>query len=381
MNQTVEICLTVLFFPIIMAFMMIFMVIWLLFTITGIGPALQYCYTQKDKKLLDRDNLINNQQSRDGMQLITIPAGVHSCTDGPYKVFAIFQQPELRTNKPFVCIPNGLGATAVIIASMQESLVNAGYAVLSFDRLGVGLSDVNSTGRIPSAMDVVNEMHYVMQSIESQCRASHNEEIQWILLGPSMGSIVAQCYLAVHPQRCVGFLNMDGLPYTFHPFRAQFTSAGSIYKMYSSIIWTGALRPFIGMMRSHLDKLFHNRLFSIDIILAQFNQSNFYFNVSLEMITMMNCCDFANAAWQGLAVNDMPQPQLNFLIRYPPKESLILDDETNERRVTNYRSISEFESEWCNDEQKHMVEETLRQRANHKVCFIAECLFLVFVLL
>ena len=126
-----------------------------------------------------------------------------------YSVAVRFTIPNHPNPKKYpICIPNGLGATMVTISILHEKLVNEGYSVLSYDRLGVGFSDKNETNIIPTAEDVIDEMNYIMNSLLPN-------ESQWILIGPSMGSIVAQCYMAIYPEKVKGFVNVDGLPYPF----------------------------------------------------------------------------------------------------------------------------------------------------------------------
>ena len=91
---------------------------------------------------------------------------------------------------------------------MHERLVADGFAVISYDRLGVGMSDANMSGVAPSAADVVKEMQCVIDVILPS-------STKIILLGPSMGSIVAQCYIAKNPGKVAGFCNFDGLPCKF----------------------------------------------------------------------------------------------------------------------------------------------------------------------
>jgi pimeloyl-ACP methyl ester carboxylesterase len=45
---------------------------------------------------------------------------------------------------------------------------------------------------------------------------------QWILIGPSMGAVMAACYIAAHPERVVGYLNVDGIPATIAYKRGRF---------------------------------------------------------------------------------------------------------------------------------------------------------------
>lgn len=295
----------VILLPVYLVVFVIVMVIWGVFTFTGIGPLFQYFCYLSDKKTLDRDLIA---ETNSDIRIINIPGGVHACSDDkPYNVFAIFSQPKVSPSKyPPVCIPNGLGATAVLIGQMQERLVELGFTVLSFDRLGVGLSDENRSGQAPTAVDLVKEMDYIMNAVQPA-------DTKWILLGPSMGSIIAQCYLSAHPDRIVGFLNMDGLPYPFIKFHSAFMWAAFIYRIYASIIWTGVLRPFIGMALRSNEKMFQSSMFPLKIVIAQMNQSRFFANVGTEMWTMMDCCEMAEVAWCKLSLLALNQDQLQVL--------------------------------------------------------------------
>jgi hypothetical protein len=105
-----------------------------------------------------------------------------------------------NTSLPPVCIPNGLGATLVTISALHERLTALGFAVLSYDRAGVGMSAPRAgPGDHADAAEVVADMHAVMEHSAPGAR--------WLLVGPSMGSIVAQCYIAEHPGSVAGFLN------------------------------------------------------------------------------------------------------------------------------------------------------------------------------
>jgi pimeloyl-ACP methyl ester carboxylesterase len=311
----------VLLLPVYIAFFVLFLVVWMFLTFTGIGPALQYFYTLADRQTLSRDRLIAAAPVPSQMRTVTVPAGVHSCSpDKSYRVFAIFAQPPSPPSEgsgggrpvyPPVCIPNGLGATAALISQMQEHLVAAGFSVLSFDRLGVGLSDPNLSGRSPTAMDVVQEMDFVMRAVLSDTDNDNDAEranqTQWLLLGPSMGSIVAQCYMARFPHKVQGFLNMDGLPYPFFQQKASFQWAALVYRLYACLVWTGVLRPFIGMALQSVRGMFACESFDLSVAVAQMNQSSFYGNVALEMMTMMDCCEMAETAWGPQSVLRLPK--------------------------------------------------------------------------
>jgi hypothetical protein len=201
-SKIISTIVQIILLPVYIAVFFVFLLIWGLFTITTVGPILQYCFTLRDRRKLDKQKWIELYPN--DIRTVTVPAGLHGCSKTKsYNIFAIYSEPSTPSKYPPVCIPNGLGATAVLISQMQEKLVEQGFAVLSFDRLGVGMSDPNLSKENPTAVDVVKEMDFVMEAVKPGKK--------WILLGPSMGSIVAQCYISMFSEKVVGFLNMDGL--------------------------------------------------------------------------------------------------------------------------------------------------------------------------
>ena len=95
---------------------------------------------------------------------------------------------------------------------------------------------------------------------------------------------------------------MDGVPHPFITVKPLFQKAANIYKIYKYVIWTGIMRPCIGMALKDMGKLFVSRTFSIDYGKAQLNQSRFFVNIGIEMMTMMDCCEFASQAWGRLSM-------------------------------------------------------------------------------
>lgn len=70
--------------PVGIAFLLLFLAIWLLLTVTGIGPGIQYLCTRRDKKLF-ADAL-----AKPALQTITSPAG--------YNLVVRFSGPGQRTS-------------------------------------------------------------------------------------------------------------------------------------------------------------------------------------------------------------------------------------------------------------------------------------------
>lgn len=305
LTTLITILLVLILGPIGLVFYFVFIVCWLVFTLTGIGPVLHALCDRKDREVTNLDHLIEKNSD---LMRIPVPGHVHSCSKGkPYTVVARFTEPRLasssesvssevlKRNRYPVCIPNGLGATMVTISILHEELVRRGFTVLSFDRMGVGFSDPNTSGTSPSAEDVVKEMHFIMKAVAPTA--------QWMIIGPSMGSIVGQCYAAEHPEDVVGFLNMDGLPYPFVHFKSRFEMAAQLYKIYPYIIWTGILRPFIALaFRNPKLRWVVSSAFNMDVVTAQINDARFFSNIGLEMITMMDCAGFASNAWGSMGI-------------------------------------------------------------------------------
>lgn len=327
--------------PIILVCSLLFMVIWIVFTITGLGPLLQWHYTQKDKNLLNIEMLLGKHPD---LRMVTVPAGINSATGGkPYRMCIRYTEPSVKDNgKPPIVVPNGLGATLALGSRMHESLVDRGYRVLSFDRLGVGFSDPNPTGNSPSGADLCREMDFAMRSVGLP------PTIKWLCIGPSMGAIVAQAYLALFPDRFCGFLNLDGLPAPFIRATKAFKFFGQIYVMYTYVIWTGIFRPFIALAEGFIIKAFGNRTFSTELLLAQMNRTEFFGNIGVEMITMMSCCELATAAWGDVSPLKLDPKTLTGLASTRPARSVIVDErEGVAREVTEERSEAELGGDWC----------------------------------
>jgi pimeloyl-ACP methyl ester carboxylesterase len=228
----------------------------------------------------------------------------------------------------------------VTISILHEALVAEGYSVLSFDRLGVGFSDPNVNNIVPSAEDVVNEMNFILNAVFPSA-----ESPQWILIGPSMGSIVSQCYMAAYPERVRGFVNVDGLPYPFQRFESSFLKASTIYKLDAHLIWTGLFRPFIGpFLRTPSMQWLSSAAFPIEYAIAQMNQRDFYHNLALEMVTMMRCCDYSVPRWGRYNLLAMTQSEVEKISEAEPFENLEIDlskAANDRRRLTTFRSESE----------------------------------------
>jgi len=357
-NSIVSLICTILLLPVFFLLFVLGIVIWLALTFSGIGPLVQFFCNREDDKILDRHKILLKCKD---LRIVTVPGEVNAASKGKeYQVMLRYTEPSEPSRFPPVCIPNGLGATMVAISNIHEALVMEGFRVLSFDRLGVGFSDANTTGISPTAQDVVQELDFVMNSVLPS-------KTEWILLGPSMGSIIGQCYVATYPAKVVGFLNMDGLPFPFKKFRSSFMGAAKIYKVYTYVIWTGIFRPFIGMLLSKPDmKWVISSAFGIEIMQAQMNRTSFYSNLAVEMETMMSCCEYAATGWGRDNILLLDQENLQALTRAEPSESVSIVPPTSPtanayRVITVDRSSSEIGENWATQEQ---VQQALSKLGN-----------------
>jgi hypothetical protein len=139
MNAVLSCLLNIILLPFYLLAFVLFLVIWGVFTLTGIGPCLQYCYSSSDGKLLDRNTIAARHTD---IRILTIPANVNTASGHHnYQLCARYTvPPNFDPSKPPIALPNGLGATLVLTSVWHEELARRGYRVLSFDRLGVGFT-------------------------------------------------------------------------------------------------------------------------------------------------------------------------------------------------------------------------------------------------
>ncbi|KAI8476150.1 MAG: Alpha/Beta hydrolase protein [Monoraphidium minutum] len=280
-------CAALLLAPLMLAIFVPLLALLAVATLTGIGPLAHYVCSRSDKKLL-----ATVVEPAPGAPVRLVPVG-----SGGHRLAVRWSPgaaPGGAAARPHpVCIPNGLGATLITISKLHEALEAMGFAVLSFDRAGVGLSDARSPppGAARShagAAEVVSEMKEVMELCAPGAR--------WLLVGPSMGNIVAQCYIAAHPSDVAGLLNVDGFPFPFAAKRRMFELSGRVYAFSSALSRTGALRPMLRAAAGQLAGL-GSAAFSPEVVRAEMNRARFFGSLAAEMLTMMDLADAARAAW------------------------------------------------------------------------------------
>ena len=89
------------------AIFLLVMCIWMVLTLTGIGPMVQYHFRCEDERILDREHILHTYKD---MKAVSIPAGTNSAHPEAYTVIARYTEPSERKYKNPVVIPNGFGS-------------------------------------------------------------------------------------------------------------------------------------------------------------------------------------------------------------------------------------------------------------------------------
>jgi hypothetical protein len=161
-----------------------------------------------------------------------------------------------------------------------------------------------------------------------------------------MGSIVTEAFMAIYPDRLVGFINLDGLPHSFIKSNSQFINQfAPIYKCMASVSWTGLMRSLFSGMKGKFDKSFASKSIPVNSILAQMHRSRFFSNAYLEFFTMMSCCDLVCTSYGKNSPTKMENNLFYRVITIAPSTII---DECNNIIVnnTNERSSSELGKDW-----------------------------------
>lgn len=213
--------------------MLVFMTLWLLLTFTGIGPLAQLLCRRRDERAC---------AAASAAHCTTV-----QCSSG--NKLAVRWTVGTRSPDTPVVIPNGLGATLVTIGPLHDAVVALGFSCLSYDRAGVGFSALRAKPGFSDAAKVCADQKEVMDS------SLPAKQTKWLLVGPSMGNTVAQCFIATYPDSVSALVNVDGMPAPFAHRRSRFEAAASLYSLYAALVWTGVLRPFLALAASKLRPL------------------------------------------------------------------------------------------------------------------------------
>lgn len=292
--------------PLVVALYLALLIIALLLVLTGIAPVWHARKSRAERSgLLSRAAL---ERAHPDLKFVVV-RGRTLC----YR----FTEPAAgnRRRAYSVCMPNGMGNTMAMLGRLHDRLVAHGFAVLSFDRYGCGFSDANVTGTPPTVDEALDDMHHLMCLVDSHQR----QQVPWILVGASMGSIVAQAYIAKFPETSVGFLNLDGLPHPFHRERALFSRFGAIYRIEARLVWTGLLRLAVELAGARFfEAHFASATFPTKLLVAQASEFKFFDNIASEMPLMMDLAESASRSWGAQSVDALSDADLATLLAARP---------------------------------------------------------------
>jgi len=280
----------------------------LLLVASGVGPLVEWRRSRRDDGkggALDRDAILREHPE---MFLLDVPPGINRAGRGrPYRIMVRVTRPASerteRDDLPPVVFPGGLAANLMTTSRHQDELTSRhGFTVVSFDRLGVGLSDPypRDASRPPSAADVAREMNHVMTHIEGI-----DADARWIQVGGSMGTNVATAFCVLHPGRLCGFLNLDGLPHAFLRIQCKkFLKDGKrAMDFLRGIRWTGVPRLAFTMALRPILPVMGNAFAERQVIGVMCREQSFA-ATGLEYATLMSCCDLECAAWGRQATTE-----------------------------------------------------------------------------
>jgi pimeloyl-ACP methyl ester carboxylesterase len=344
---------------------LIWMVFTLLYTISGVGPLLHYLFCCCEADLIDRDSLMQRHKDlrflkNNKGQVLAVRysgwahpgggAGGFQADSKKEEKQALRQADSLAVpvdDKSFsrhpIVICNGLGGTIAVSSPLFDALVKAGHRVLLHDRLGVGYSDKPADpSKHISPEQVVAELEFVIDSVLPK-------NCQVILIGPSMGHLAAQAYMANHADRVVGFLNIDGVPFPFSELlREEFLGYAKFYRVYGTLTAIGVLRPYIHIFVNKGAELFEDTEFSVNEVIAQMNQRRFFDNLAAEFHTQIELCDYNVKQWGRVNPLALSPTLYKKLLAYPPHAvtnwsavTKVQDSKDNEEVVTSLRALAE----------------------------------------
>mmetsp|Transcript_32053 Transcript_32053/g.46195 ORF Transcript_32053/g.46195 Transcript_32053/m.46195 type:complete len:528 (-) Transcript_32053:113-1696(-) len=356
--------------PVAIVFFILFILLWLVLTITYIGPCIHKYFNRKDSEILARGTIL---KSNPELVVIRIPSHVNKASNGlAYDVVARWiKRKDTGIEQPPIIFPNGLAATQIFLARPQELLRDAGFSSLTFDRLGCGFSDANISNIPPSAVDICREMDYVMNFILE--REGLPSSTKWIGVGGSMGNTVLQAYMTLYPDKFLGLLNLDGFPYPYLSESKSFIDTfAKQYEFFGKILWTGVFRFFNSLAVSTWKKNAESEGFPVHVIIAQMNQPSFFGNTVQEFRTMMSCCELAHVGWGLHSLLKMDPEMKDILIRTPPTESVVVDRRVGLlRMVTMERSASERGDDWASEEEVQRAKQWMLALSTPLAGFVA----------
>lgn len=121
--------------------------------------------------------------------------------DGGNLALQYWPVPEGTPRKGIVVMVHGLGEHAGRYDRLAQRLVDWGYSAIGYDQVGHGDSD-GPRGGLPSMLRLVEDLDDVVGSVRNRLRPGE----RLIVLGHSMGGVVACCWVLLRPSRINGLV-------------------------------------------------------------------------------------------------------------------------------------------------------------------------------
>ncbi len=121
--------------------------------------------------------------------------------DGGNLALQYWPVPEGATRRGIVVLVHGLGEHAGRYDRLAQRLVEWGYSAIGYDQVGHGDSE-GVRGCLPTTLRLVDDLDDVVGSVRNRLKPGE----RLIVLGHSMGGLVAACWVLLRPSRIDGLV-------------------------------------------------------------------------------------------------------------------------------------------------------------------------------
>ncbi len=121
--------------------------------------------------------------------------------DGGNLALQYWPVPEGATRRGIVVLVHGLGEHAGRYERLAQRLVAWGYSVIGYDQVGHGESE-GVRGCLPTTLRLIDDLDDVVASARHRLKAGG----RLVVVGHSMGGLVAACWVLLRPSRIDGLV-------------------------------------------------------------------------------------------------------------------------------------------------------------------------------
>lgn len=121
--------------------------------------------------------------------------------DGGNLALQYWPVPDSAARRGIVVLVHGLGEHAGRYERLAQRLVDWGYAVIGYDQVGHGESD-GVRGCLPTTLRLIEDLDDIVASARNRLKPGE----RLIVLGHSMGGLVAACWVLLRPARIDGLV-------------------------------------------------------------------------------------------------------------------------------------------------------------------------------